>query len=674
MNIDLVPLIRPSQFSDECAHPGERLFDPVLFDGGSKILAGGPRLLAVFSTKGGRPLLEMACNTEAGFAGFCMFEGTIYIQDGPVLAAWSSIERKCIAARNLSTRDIWDRQGDTPDQAFYSYSDEDQPAATRLQSARNRYAWASLLVELDLLPGAQVRQASAGIRKLLDVSEINALQASEAERAHLDSTLKSAANIVFSAPVTRRYRRSGASANIVFTLGMNGSLYAMDERLQEVAQVTRGADLPLRAELTIAEPLDASGAHLCRLYYMTASGAITVLDGASSDLNALQGWAAKGTVDAAKALPLTWHDGVLMGGGILGVDFFATPADAPDTLARQVAAPAGGWTGYQVDSKNKLVVLTNGTASRLHAYGTGAVVHDRWSLRQTGPVHLVLPQPDAGAAQLPWVVETDVGSANGGPPQLRVLYANSVDSPGNSPVYRPSAVELASGSLGPYNINPPFAYGWIRSRPLANATHLFCVLREKKPDLLLAAASGADSADYNVEQLLLQLSQRLDSPLLRDQAGLPAPAAVSTTRDALASFDLSTRIVSLTELAMAERQRMEDWANLMPAALITLACVAQGLGINPRSEEYGPEPMRNATLVLDLKPGGKRTVKTDGNGVVHLNLASLGAEFTIAEESRRAARSPLRMKVEYVDASTVKFVSGPLPTLRLMLGGSTGRP
>lgn len=682
MDIDLTPNGRPSSFSGACALPGEMLFAPVLFDGGAKIIAGGPRLLGIFDAKGGTPLLELPCKTEHGIAGFCLFEGIIYLQDGPVLGAWHAVNRELFAARNLSTEQTWSKEDGPLDADFYDYSEDDAGAASLLLAAHNRHAWASLLAELAPQQETRAGALSLEIRKQLGFAEKDAQLVKAEADASLRKVKQSVAKIVFSGPVAREYRRSGAGGNAVFTLGMNGSVYAMDAALEEATRVTRGDDLPLRPELVIAD-INNAGDHGCRLYYATVSGGITVLDGASSNLNQLAGWSGEVPPDATKVLPLQYHDGVLMGGGMLGADFFVADVAQPGKLAQQVPAPSGSsWTTYQVDPKNQLVAISNGTASRLHAYGAGAVVRNRWGLRQSSaPVYLSVAHVEPKKKPLAWLLETDVGTAGGKQPSWRALYVNTVDSFINNPVYRPDPMLLASGTLKPHTIGKAFSYGWIRSRPLVNETDIFCVVRENPAGLLQAsldASSSSFSSAYDLEALQQQMETGLNTVLLRASATVPQPVAGSV-RDALVNFDLKTHREKLDQAAAAEHQRMLLRTDPVPAAIVMIRGYqidAHG-GINPEREIYSPKPLAFAALELELTPGGKLTVTSDKDGKIYVSRFDIGANLTLsAASAARFVLPKLPMMPHMPTASTtcnsVKVTAGSLPTLLITVTIKSG--
>lgn len=668
MNIDLTPNGRPSAFSDVCARPGETLFEPVLFNGGANILAGGPRLLAVFNTKGGKEW-ELPSKTEHGIAGFCLFAGIFYVQDGPVLSAWNGLQQTMLAARNLSTGVTWAGQGQALDKDFYDYSDDDADAATQLLTASNRHSWASVLAGLASSNDQPARTLSQDIRQRYGFSGQDASAIKADAAASLDSVKKSVAKIVFSAPVTRQHRRAGASGNIVFTLGMNGALYAMDEQLKQVAQVTRGDDLPLLPQLAIGEPQADNDAHLCRLYYMTVSGGITVLDGVSSDLSQQRGWSGAPPQDLGKVLPLSYQDGVLMGGGILGADFFVADIRQPNQLAHSVARPDQcSWTSYRADTRSKLVVLSNGDVSRLFAYGAGVVTRDRWGLRRSkAQVHLAIAETASREQAAPWVIETDVGTIGGEQPCWRALFINTVDTPKINPLYQPVPFELASGTLKAHTVNSKVSYGWIRSRPLVNQTDIFCVVRTHEPALLQAGhASGADGLAetlYDLQALQQQLDRHAHTGLLRASAELEAPAA-GKVRDALVNFDLKVHALKLRTEAEAEHKRMLLRAEAIPGAIVHLTVYKDaGIGINPVSKAYGPVPLGNATLELALQPSGEKiSVTTDRDGLFYLSRAHVGKTMSVTDASMRAIRLPPLTSLTAVHVNSEPFtVSGSTP-------------
>lgn len=668
MNIDLTPVGRPSAFSDACAQPGEALFEPVLFNGGSAIIAGGPRLLAVFNAKGGKEW-ELPCRTAHGIAGFCLFEGIIYVQDGPVLSAWHGLQKTMFAARNLSTGLTWNGEDAELDDDFYDYSEDDADAAAQLLNAHHRHAWASLLADLAPLADEQARTLSRDIRQSFGFSDQDAGLVKADAVASLDNVKKTVARIVFSAPVTRQHRRAGSSGNIVFTLGMNGSVYALDAQLEQVAQVTRGADLPLRPQLVIAEPPADNGARLCRLCYMTISGGITVLDGVSSDLGQQRGWSATHPPKPDQLLPLSYHDGMLMGGGMLGADFFVADIRQPGQLAQTLASPDDGcWSSYQPDPLNKLVVLSNDQASRLFAYGPQVVARDRWGLRPSAaPAHLSVAAVAPGDQPAPWLIETEVGTAGGTQPRWRALYLNTVDPTRHNPLYKPLPAELASGTLTAHTVSKTVAYGWVRSRPLVNDTDIFCVVRTHEPRLLQAGADGgAGAVLYDLPALQQQLERRARPGLLRAGAEAEAPTAGSV-RDALVNFDLKIHAPDLRTLADAEYQRMLLRRDPMPAAIVQVIVYKDmGIGINPLQKQSGPTLLTNVSLELELQPGGERlTVTTDDKGLFCLSHLHLGCTVTITRVApEQMSLLPFtRLGEDYVTCEPFKISDGTPPTI-----------
>lgn len=631
MAIELTPQFEPLRMQAECALPVETPFEPVVAQSGSTLVAGGPRAIAIFGLQD-RPtaLQTISSRLGDGISGFSVNHSELYVQDGPVLAAWSLTTQRLYAARNLSTGASWSQEEgeqDGPSDAFYAFSDDDAPLRAKLTAARNRYAWAAVLADLEKQAGAGATQADAAhtldtVRALLE-ADGSAERIVAETRAAFEQTIRSVSKVVFSAPVVRRLQQYGSAGAALFSLGMDGTVYATDAGLRSVTSVNHGM-VPLRAELAVGEWKDPSSAYACSLYYVTQDGGIAVLDGSRPGLDQRHGWSGKGRPGASKVLPLSCHGKWLMGGGILGADFFATDAGPSSPLAQIVAAPSRGWATYEVDEKRKLILLSDGTATRLHAYDGNVAQRDRWRLRETArPVQVAFLPTGKDDAPLA-VLEVDATQSNDALLGLRVLLANTVDA-GPSPSYPPPAVVLDTGTIGHWR-GGSFSIRWVRSRLSLVQEHLYCMVRSENPQDQQKLKAGIAQPGSFSDRALAAISQQASE---LTQHGMPcgecltAPHAAGRSTDALAKFVFNAD--KLLALDAAARHALDEMPlRAIPVSVrVELVWGEGSKGIIYHPQFAAPQPLRDERLVFTLSPGGDREVRTDADGIAMFDATIL---------------------------------------------------
>lgn len=532
--------------------PGDTMFDPLLLDGRGLLVVGGPQGLVLFAV-GNRRSVFTTIPKRSWIMGFTVHGTSLYVQDGPVLLGYDLVTGKPFAALNLVTQASWpsaDDPSDTPPDSLF----ELDAADAALQAALN--------------------------------------EAREASSPGLLTATQDAQRIVFSAPVIRSRQVDGRLLGQVVTLRMDGQIHSMDDGLQDME--TYAAAAPLRAELVMAELVQPSGQVLCHLYYVSATGGIVAID-ATGDMAPLPGWPAKGPPVPESVLPLRFIDGVLMGGGILGCDYFATGLDPSRPPLINVQAPAGGWRQYDVATAEKLVTLSDGQQSRLVSYEANAGTRDRWQLRPAPAPSFTLFWTDTGAdAVVPGpklVIEADVAPAGATRlPGLRFLLANTIDAPANGGFtdYPPPATELGSATLergSPPLQLPPI--GLVPCRPVVAGQTLYAVFR--------SAPSSDPAGKYTVAAFAIG-------------ALLPPLLQAATER-------------------LAELQRMALRSGLHITWRITTV-----LGEREPTRvlrTVGPHDLANEPVTLMPSQGPPFKMMTDGNGKVVLDSRYSGQHMNL---------------------------------------------
>ncbi len=369
-------------------------------------MAGGSSALSIFQIFSGKRVW-FTVKAQVYITGFSVSAGSLYVQDGPVLSGWDLTQGGCFAAINLVTQKSWAIPPDaTP---------ATQPPAS-----------------LYVLPAAsEALQTTLMAARLADSRRSSERALLAAANETLANATAAARTVVFSAPAVRSIQLDGLPGGQIFSLGLDGTLIALDDTLAHVGTFKHEA--PLRAELALSEVIQISGHVLCHLHYVTKAGGIASLDAMKSTPLPLQAWPGTGIVAAEKVLPLRFQDGLLWGGGILDADFFATAPDPTLPLMLEVPAPAGGWRTYELSTADKLVLVSNGTDTRLVSYDKSAKVRDRWRLRTSStcnyPVFWTVAGMDTSDATPRLILEVERTKSNQSALGFRVLLANTMDSP-----------------------------------------------------------------------------------------------------------------------------------------------------------------------------------------------------------------------------------------------------
>jgi len=565
----LVPRWKSVPLSEPATPLETELFEPLVVELRGALIVGGAKALSIFQV-GTKPRLFYVVKAREWITGFCESGGELYVQDGVVLSAWHLSEHRCRGAVNLITRERWSPDEDDaqlePPEDLYKLPASLAPAQSALLNARNRHMTA----------------IAAGVR-----DEIAA-----AEKA-LQGALPGAENLIFSAPVVRDRQFEGGSGRI-FSLCLNGPVYSVTEEL-EVATVLTHDNPPLRAELAMAELPQPGGKVLCYLYFVGKDGSIVVLD-ASDDLKKHSTrWASVGVPVADKVLPLRCVDGLLFGGGILNANFFVLELDSARPPRVTVTAPDGGWKHYEISVADQMVLLSNGTVSRLIAYGEGAKLRDRWGQRNSAEqVHSIFWKGtgNEGPRPSPKLVIEVAKQAAGSNKDVRfnVVLANTIDAVDVqlSSTYPPAASQLSDGTLTGLEGDIP-SVGRLRCRPMVMQQTLYCVVR---PTNSATDASRDVLVAYSIAQI---------------RNDVAAAAELILERNRVAVTPLRVQIRATEYYAVA----MEKY-------------------------EWGPEYVfaNRDVLVIVGPPDVERTVRTDGNGEALFDTALLGAQVRVSKNMR----------------------------------------
>jgi hypothetical protein len=552
------------------APAGEKLFDPVAVEQRGVLIAGGPLALAVF-TIGDRQRLWYNVKARVWITAFTATAGALYVQDGPVLSGWHLTEERCFAAVNLVTDERWapesddDEQTEPPDE-LYELPADSAVLQNKLLTARTTLASASLLANSSAFPEVEKNLAEA--------------------TAAADS-------LIFSAPAVRDRQFEGGSGRI-FSLGMDGQIVALTDDLEISGKFTH-ENHPIRPDLAMAELPQPGGKVLCYLYYVGKDGAIVAMDGTDGLKKHPAGWQSTGQPVGSKVLPLQYHDGLLFGGGILGADFFVMTLDPAAPPRLTAAGPSEGWRTYQIATADKLVLLSNGTVSRLVSYDSAAKERDRWGERRVPRLTYSTLWPGTGSEGVKpspkLAIEVDAVAPDGSEDVgFNVLLANTVDSvdPRCTSTYPPPASVLLNGSLGGKGTELP-KIGQIRCRPLVVQHALYCVARPGKsgpsetPDMLVA---------YSIAPVMTSVADA-------------AEAALQTLR--IAAQPLRVRVNRITDYKF----RRPDHS----------------------PKRKGPSPAPNLRLLMVVTPpGSERSVQTDGNASANFDTALAGAEVKVSSK------------------------------------------
>ena len=661
MTNTLTPEWQPIRLPGECAPLGAATFAPTMVHERAALIAGGPLALTVFRVYD-RQQRWYTVKARVWIRGYAVSASSVYVQDGCVLGGWDLTVGGCFGAINLATGEYWAPPSSdpndpppppaTPPDSLWTLPAPLADLQASVAAARHADTWACLLEQTEAVEA--IVNADAAIANNYDPGGVSNLQSmlrtmlgsgnpsvrdpSLAANAHaaLASAMSAAGTVVFSPPVVRSHQAAGVVAGEVFSLALDGTVHALDDTLHRVHTFSFAA--PLRPELVMAELPQPGGRALCHLHYITADGGIAAIDGTVSPMRELPKWNGQGVPDPAHVLPLRAEQGLLFGGGILGADFFVTPADATLPIMRTVASPGGGWRNYDVAAAEQLVLLTDGSNTRLISFDVHAKVSDRWGIRAAPSASRSFFWAGTGAnAESPtprMMLELDVSAQGiGSAPGFRVMLADSVDStnPALTSTYPPQPQPLDSVRLGPGKYKSLPSIGWIRSRPTVWDQSMYCHVRSVSPAAQIEAFITPDPAtgDRPLDRWVQDVKQRVRGPDDLKAALMTIPIPVLTGIDAVVSFSLGAELGAVLPAAQSGLAQLRAMAQ--PVTIYVERVIRETYNGVVSRRDREPVPNWGGTLVLD--PGGTRTLLSDDAARYQLDTKYAGASATLDRRS-----------------------------------------
>lgn len=648
--IGLEPAWKSIPMSGICSDRNSSLFATIVDDGLGLVIAGGPLRVCVFQIFS-RQRLWLTLIPRQGFSGYALLGGVLYLQDGPVLTAWSMTEAVasaggeseplCLSAINLVTRasaSVTAGGGLTVAQLDQVYQ---MPAdsATLLQAvrdARQRLAWTDLLAQIEaaraiwtgsvgplevwraasdyLLEFVRDMCVAADPEQPKDTESLQRNARAAAERAEAATTL------FFSAPVVRSRQISAAVKGLIFVLSADGTVYGVDDALSHVEVAKFEAPGPLRLALAEIQPPNDPNTYLCRLYYITSDGGIRQVNATASPIAAGGLWPANGAV--SNLLPLRFEDGHLFGGGVLGLDFFVLPPDPPAPATVSVAAGARPWLSYAVDPATRLALVCDGQGARLTAYGDGVHVRDRWQVAPAAGWGTFWP---AGGGTGPTLVlSTDAAAASEtGNAGFRIFVANTVDAAdlSHASTYPPPTPVLATGSFEPGTLSPALTrVGEVATAPVIARQTAYLFTDSGSPFLQVVDLVTPVGDDFNSPfDLYVAQMKTVHQDSEGVNAATLAPPMLGTTLQ-LVAYDLSAVASQVAAPAAAELVHLQKFTQ---GIVVQALMVFSGPGMDPT-------PIKQvASFFLSMDNGDQCPVKTDTQGCVTIDSKYDGRQATL---------------------------------------------
>jgi hypothetical protein len=557
----LAPLSLPAR---ALAYRGE-LWQPVLVSTLGLGITGGPTglsILRLFS----RQQVWYSITPQVWLSGFAVNGTTLYVQDGPVLCQWDLSEGTMDSAVNLVTQKTWaSSQGTLTDStrtALYALSTDLTAKQQALQKARNQAAWADLMEEADAAEAAltareqldNVQSMARALRTMAGATDATKADPALIQKLRdaLTAAESDAAAVIFSAPRVRTYQLESLAGGSLFSLARDGTLHALDDALSHVG--TSKLTAPVSSDLAMYEDASVTTGQVpCVLAYLTAAGALQVVNVAVSPPQVVSSWAGAGGLASADGLlPLTCTSGYFWGGGIPSHGIFGIPVGA--VSSGPTVGLDGTWTDYEISSRESLALSSDGLNTRLRSFAAGTQQADRWGLLTASAEGWTSFWRDddlttASAARLVLQVEKDGTTQSPAGLNLRTYVANTVDDPDGETIWWTPTV-LAARVLRPGGFSGTFAR--LRAPVTVYRDTLYALIGSATPQQQLVALTTVSngSSGWTRFQEANSAQYATGANGAWDLGACPLPTLATT--DQLAVFSLAALKETAMPLATAE--------------------------------------------------------------------------------------------------------------------------
>lgn len=630
------PKLQPIAFPQESTPFGEDAFQPLVLPEAGFAITGGPNALFVVDLHT-PPSLMMTVPAQHRIAGFAFHEGSLYIQDGTVLARWSLAQRRCIGAINV-LQPAQRHEGSAPVDwvALHRLPEPLRMKQETIRRARRRVEWAALLDHLTVMRASWMTSSGrtdtvvATDRVIEEVTALLGAGGAAGARADLTRALTEGAALVISPPVVRAHQIWGKAAAMVFVLGRDATLHPLDEALSHMG--TRRSDRAAIPALALTEfPTEAdSDEWSCRLYYTTDTGVVQAFDGAAFPPTPLASWPTKGPADLdARLRPRVMPDATVWGAGAQGTGVYALTVDTPAEASR-VHLPPDDWRWLEVRPEASLALVSTPTQTRLIGYARGVRTVDRWGPRGQVPPCFgtflpASPAPKENGRPLLVLEVNCEARQTESPLSFRVLVANTVDAPDATSAawYPPAPTVLVDGTLerwGTGDLVPMV----VRTQPSVSRQDVYLCARTQPRAAQIAALVNGSGLN-NWREFMATVRQRVPDPAAA-LGDLDLPPLIGA--DALFCYAIGNTITSAQ--ADAAWQTLADLKSLArPVRLLIMSTERWAYLGDKRQQQNGPHPVPNAAVTLRFSNGSVRRASTDGGGWISLPPDVAGLTVTM---------------------------------------------
>jgi hypothetical protein len=427
----MIPTILPVGLTADCAPFGEHPFQPYLIQGSATVVAGGPSALFLIRATA-VPKFLLTIPARVRISGFAVHEGTLYVQDGPVLSRWSIVNYHCDAAINLlQPKQNYFRTTSEPNwSALHKLPSDLDEAQTALQRARRKVEWLRLLeaTEKQLATPSQTRTPDETTKLERLKADLNDLigEARGTVRQALETAEGNAAGLIISAPVVRAHQILAKATAMVFAVGADAQFYSVDDQLENMTRAH--PDESARPSLAIAELNEGKSDYTCRLYYVTEEGRVRCMDGNSVPPKSLHEWPGQDPPSREPGLRPRVESRLLWGSNAQGSGIFALPIMQHGDPSRLKVPQSQEWRWLEIQSDQCLALVATESSCRLVSYALNPIIVDRFAVKPDRAPYFSTFLP-ADLKVYPLLVaefERDATRAGTGL-AMRLLVANDVD-------------------------------------------------------------------------------------------------------------------------------------------------------------------------------------------------------------------------------------------------------